>query len=160
MKKNSFLEIKTFSTNFNSKLPFIPLNERGEYEIYNYLINQKRNNKKDLILKTYISNKNKEFKFSNFGFSEDGNILGFIYEKKYLIIFDKIINSIKFLISLPDKIKNNLYEFVSFEKRSFFKKIFSRISFNEILFTSNNIFLSSTGNKCLISSSKETFKFF
>jgi len=157
MKKSYFLKIENIKTNYEGKLPFISQSEKGEFEIYDNFIKQKKNNKKGLSLKAYLSNINKELGFTNFGFSTDGNIMAFIYNKQYLVVFDKLLNSIKYLINLPEKIFNNIEDYISEDKRGFLKKIFSRIGFNEIIDKTNNLFISESGNKVLIASSKNIF---
>jgi len=154
MKKNSYLQIENIQNDYKGKLPSISQREMGEFEIYKNLISQKKNNKKDLSLKTYLLNKEKVIEFTNFGFSSDGNILGFIYDKKYLVIYDKLKYSIKHLTSLPEKIKNNIDNYISADNRNFFQKIISRLSFDDIFYKTNNLFISDTGNQVIIASSK------
>ncbi len=154
MKKNFFLKIEKIECNYEGKLPYLNQSEKGEYEIYNYLISQKKNNNKILNLKTFINNKKRELEFTNFGISQDGNNLAFIYDKKYLVVFDKLINSIKYFTKLPLDILNNIDNYISEDKRNFLKKFFSRISFYDVLYKSNNLFIAESGNKVLITSRK------
>lgn len=159
MQKNSYLEIANIVQSFKGNFSFISEYEKGEYEIFNSLVNQKKNNNKEVKVKSFIEDKEYEFSYSNYGYSAEGAFLAFIYDKKYLIVFDKVLNSVKHLIKLPDKLLSQINDFITYEKRGFFQRIFSRLSFDEVLYKANNLFIADSGNECLIAASKFIYIF-
>jgi hypothetical protein len=123
----------------------------GEYLTYMKSILQKKNN--ELVLKESYSYF--DYKFNNFGFSDDGKLFAFIFNKESLVLINTTINKPICAFTLPQEIQNNIQDFVNLETRGFFKKLFSRLSFSKINQKTNNIFISD--GKFLIISSRKIF---
>ncbi len=122
----------------------------GEFKTYKSNIQQKISN--DIFIKKKISNK--EFIYSNFCYSENGNFLAFIDIEKLLVLFDENLKVIVRSIQLPVEIKNSIQNYIADEKRNVVKKVFSHLSFLELRIKTNNLYLSNSGEVIIISSSK------
>jgi hypothetical protein len=123
----------------------------GEYEIYNKNISQKKSN--DLTLNI---NHDSQIKFTNFGYSPNGNYLACICKDKdnQLIIYDTLNKEIRLTVPIPQELKLILKEFIHEEKRGFIKKVFSKLSFLQLNQNTNTIFINNTGSIVTISSCK------
>lgn len=120
----------------------------GEFQIYDKNIKQKKLNSSSL---TFIFN-NKDISISNFGYSKDNSFMTYIYQD-CIAIYDLKILQTTYILELPQELKKNLHEYANQEKRNFVKKMFSRISFLDLNFKSNNLFINEKGNIVIVSSS-------
>jgi hypothetical protein len=126
---------------------------KGEFQIYDNNIRQKAANKVNL---KYVFNEN-EIYFSNFGYSREGNIFAYLYANKYLILYDFVNLRTIEMFELPEEVKNNIFDFVYEEKRSFIKKLFTRLSFLELNSYTNNIYMNEKGTFIVLSSCTKYF---
>jgi hypothetical protein len=143
LKLTSFEENKA-TTNLSSQIEKETI---GEYLTYNKNIIQKKNN--ELNLKDTFFDI--EYKYNNFGYSENGKLFAFIYKGEALVLLENKTPVCVF--PLPNEIRDNIKDFVNFETRGFFKKLFSRLSFLKINHKTNNIYVSNT-NYLIVSSCK------
>ena len=133
----NYLKLTNFEENKATTNLSVQKETIGQYLTYNKNILQKKNN--ELNLKdTYFDI---EYKYNNFGYSENGKLFAFIYKGEALVLIENKTPICVF--PLPNEIRENIKEFVNFETRDF-KKLFSRLSFLKINHKTNNIYVSNT----------------
>ncbi len=123
--------------------------EEGEFQTYDNNIRQKS---KDSPYLKFKFNGN-IVEFSNFGYSTDGRKFVYIYQQRYLVIYDMKKLQTFGIFDLPIEIQENINNYVCHEKRNFFQKVFSRMSFLTLKWSTNNIFVNNLGNLICLSSS-------
>ena len=122
----------------------------AESKIYLNNIQQKANNSIYLP----FSYNSKQIKYSNFTYDQEGEVLVFIFqetkEQLTLILYNKVSYSVKAIpihiqsiSNLPDELKNEnfLQLFIYNDKRSYFKRLFTHLSFLHLNQMTNTIYI-------------------
>jgi len=125
----------------------------GEFKIYNDNIRQKKTN--NLEIKLSLSQI--EINYSNFGYSNDGNILCLISSETFLILYDLIKFEITGIFKLFEDFDNDKENFIASEKRNFIKKIMTKLTFFQLNQKTNNININNEGNSIIICSGTDNF---
>ena len=125
----------------------------AESKIYLNNIQQKANNSIYLP----FSYNSKQIKYSNFTYDQEGEVLVFIFqetkEQLTLILYNKVSYSVKAIpihiqsiSNLPDELKNEnfLQLFIYNDKRSYFKRLFTHLSFLHLNQMTNTIYIDNT----------------
>jgi hypothetical protein len=124
----------------NTALPDLEkIDSIGQYLTYEKNILQKKNN--ELALRENIYGV--EYRFNNFGYSDDGKLFAFIYKNETLVLLNNSSKTPVCVFPLPMEIKESIKEYINFETRGFLGKLFSHLSFLKINHRTNNIYIHS-----------------